>query len=131
MLWQSLSLDYYGEYGPGAGLLPLWVNCFIIVLSLGYLVMAIKKDIILFQKVFPKGDGRVNVLISMGSPILFLIIVPYVGFIVGSIITLFILYMRGYKWYWSLSFSAALSFIIFWVFGTLLQVPLPVNNFGW
>ncbi|WP_174350799.1 tripartite tricarboxylate transporter TctB family protein [Paenibacillus sp. JMULE4] len=79
----------------------------------------------------PKGEGLINVLVCAGSFILFIIIAPLLGFLIGSTITLFLLFMRGYKWYWSLGLSASISFIVFWVFGILLQVPLPVNDLGW
>jgi putative tricarboxylic transport membrane protein len=131
MFWLALSMDYYSEYGPGAGFLPLWVNGVIFILSVFYLVIVIKKKNIPVARIFPKGEGFINVLVSMGSPVLFLIIVSYVGFVLSSFITLFILFMLGYKWYWSLGSSAVVTFILFWVFGTLLQVPLPVNQFGW
>ncbi|NOU92591.1 hypothetical protein GC093_05020 [Paenibacillus sp. LMG 31456] len=131
MFYESLSMDYYSEYGPGPGLLPLWVSGLIFVLSLIYLVIAIKKDIILFSQILPKGEGLINVLVCVGSLILFMIIVPFAGFLIGSTITLFLLFMRGYKWYWSLGLSASIASIVFWVFGIILQVPLPVNDLGW
>lgn len=131
MFWESLSMSYYSEYGPGPGLLPLWVSGIIFVLSVVYLVTAFKKDIILFAHVLPKGEGLVNVLVCMGSLVLFMVLVPLTGFLIGSTVTLFILFLRGYKWYWSLGFSASVAFIIFWVFGVMLQVPLPVNDLGW
>ncbi|ALS21117.1 tripartite tricarboxylate transporter TctB family protein [Paenibacillus naphthalenovorans] len=131
MFWESLSMDYYSEYGPGPGMLPRWVSGLTFVFSIIYLVISLKKDIILFSRILPKGEGLINVLVCAGSFILFIIIAPLLGFLIGSTITLFLLFMRGYKWYWSLGLSASISFIVFWVFGILLQVPLPVNDLGW
>ncbi|MFS0776693.1 tripartite tricarboxylate transporter TctB family protein [Neobacillus sp. 3P2-tot-E-2] len=131
MLWQSLRMGYYSEYGPGPGFLPLWINGLIIILSVLYIIHVMRKGDIPISKILPKGEGFVNVMVSMGAPILFLLIVPYSGFITASTITLFILFIRGFKWYWSLGYSAILSFILFWIFGTLLQVPIPVNVLGW
>jgi len=131
MFWESLSLDYYSEYGPGPGLLPLWVSGLIFVLSLIYLGIALKKEIILFSDVLPKGEGFINVMVCVGSLVLFMIIVPFAGFLISSTITLFILFKRGYRWYWSLGLSASVAFIVFWIFGIVLQVPLPVNDLGW
>ncbi|TVY07950.1 tripartite tricarboxylate transporter TctB family protein [Paenibacillus cremeus] len=131
MFWESLSMDYYSEYGPGPGLLPLWVSGLIFVLSVAYLVMSFKKEIILLTNVLPKGEGFINVVVCMGSLVLFMVLVPFTGFLIGSTVTLFILFWRGYKWYLSLGLSASIAFIIFWVFGVMLQVPLPVNELGW
>jgi putative tricarboxylic transport membrane protein len=131
MFWESLTMDYFSEYGPGPGLLPLWVSGLIIVLSLLYLISAFKKDIILFSQVLPKGEGLINVLVCIGSLILFMVIAPLAGFVIASTLTLFLLFLRGYKWYWSMGLSASIACIIFWVFGIILEVPLPVNDLGW
>jgi putative tricarboxylic transport membrane protein len=131
MLWQSLQLDYYSDYGPGPGLLPLWISSAIIVFSVLNLVLSLKKNIIRIADVIPKGEGLLNVLACIGAFLLFIIIVPYVGFLIGSTVMLFILFSRGFKWYWAIGLSVLIAGIIFWVFGILLQVPLPVNELGW
>ena len=131
MFWQALSMGYYSEYGPGPGFLPLWINGILIILAVLYLFITLMKSDIALSKVFPKGEGFINVLVSMGAPILFLILIPYTGFVIASMITLFVLFIRGFKWYWSLGYSVGLSIILFLVFSTLLQVPLPVNVLGW
>jgi putative tricarboxylic transport membrane protein len=131
IFFESLSLEYYSDYGPGPGLLPLWTSGIIIVLSLLYLVFSIKKDIIDISAVLPKGEGFTNILITMGTLILFIVVVPFTGFFLGSILLLIILFKRGYNWYWSIGLSLVVAVIIFYVFGYLLQVPLPTNKFGW
>lgn len=131
MFYESLSMEYYTEFGPGPGLMPLWTSAFIIVLSLIYLVVTIKKDTIILSEVLPTGEGLINVLVGIGSILLFIVIVPVTGFIIASILTLFSIFKRGYKWHWSLGLSVSLSLIIFGVFSMLLQVPLPTNQYGW
>lgn len=131
IFWQSLSMDYYSDYGPGPGLLPRWVSGIIIVLSIVNLVWSFKKDVILFSDVMPKGEGLINVLTCMGSLVLFMVIVPFTGFVAGGITTLFILFKRGYKWYSALGLSALVTLVIFWLFGMALGIPLPVNQYGW
>jgi putative tricarboxylic transport membrane protein len=131
IFWQSISLDYYSEFGPGPGFLPAWTSGIIIILSLVYLFIALKKEIILVRDILPKGEGFINVLVSMVSLLLFIVIVPFVGFIISSIITLFLLFSRGYKWYWGLGMSTVVACIVFWVFGSLFGIPLPVNEYGW
>lgn len=128
---QSTQLDYYGKYGPGPGLLPMWMGGLTVVLSILYLRTTIKKDVIPFAEALPKGEALANVLACIGAVLLFIVIVPYVGFIAASMIMLFILFKRGYNWYWTLGLSAATTLIIYWSFGVLLQVPLPSNRLGW
>ncbi|PAV28397.1 hypothetical protein CIL05_17340 [Virgibacillus profundi] len=130
IFWQSLSLEYYRASAPGPGFLSLWLSGILFILSLIHIIISVKKDIILFSDILPKGKGLGNVVALLLSLILFLIIIPYIGFTIASIVMLFILFKRGYKWYWSLGLSTFVTLVVFVVFNTLLQVPLPVNNFG-
>ena len=131
IFYQSMSLDYGSDYGPGPGLLPIWTSGVIVVLSLLYLVFSIKKEVIDFSKVLPKGEGFINIAVCMGSLFLFVILVSYTGFLLGSILLLMVLFKRGYNWAWSIGLSLTVALIIYYVFSYLLQVPLPVNTFGW
>ncbi|MDQ1002035.1 putative tricarboxylic transport membrane protein [Neobacillus niacini] len=127
----SFSLKYKSEFGPGPGFLPTWTNCLLIICSVLYLISAFKKDLTFIQDVIPKGEGFINVLVTIASLILFMVIVPFAGFVVSSIITLFLLFSRGYRWYLGLGMATTVTFIVFWVFGSLFGIPLPVNEYGW
>jgi hypothetical protein len=62
---------------------------------------------------------------------LFTITVSFIGVTLASILMLFILFSRGYKWYWGLGLSVLVAGVTVFVFGSVLGVPLPVNDFGW
>lgn len=128
---QSLSLDYYSEFGPGPGLLPMWISGLMIILSIINIISSLKKDAIKLSDVMPKGEGLINVLLTAGSLLLFIIIVPFAGFCIASFLMLSIVFLRGYKWYIGMGLSAGITLLLFWVFGSILNVPLPVNSFGW
>lgn len=125
------SMKYYGDYGPGPGLLPLWISGLMVILSILNLIAAFKKNNTHFSDLLPKGTGLINLLSCIVSFALFIIIVPYTGFIVSSLMMLFILFSRGYKWQWSIGLSVLVTGILFLVFSTVLSIPLPVNQFGW
>ncbi|MFJ8236237.1 tripartite tricarboxylate transporter TctB family protein [Ureibacillus sp. NPDC094379] len=131
IFWQSLSLSYYSAYGPGPGFLPRWSSGIIIVLIVLYLIQSIRKDFVSISEVMPKGEGLINVLVCFAAIILFIITIPYVGFNISSVIMLTLLFSRGYKWYIALGSSVGVTLIVFLIFGTLLGVPLPVNEYGW
>lgn len=131
MFYESLSMNYYTEYGPGPGLLPLWTSAALIGLSLLYLVVTIKKDVIPLAKVMPKGEGLINVAVGIGSVLIFIVAIPYTGFIASSTLILFCMFKRGYNWYWSIGLSVVVTLIIFVTFGMFLEVPLPTNDYGW
>ena len=128
---QSLSLQYYSDYGPGPGLLPLWVSGMMVLLSVANMVVAFKKNDTHFSDLFPKGSGLINLLACVGSFVLFMVIVQYVGFTISSILMLFILFSRGYKWPWALGLSVVVTGVLFVVFSSVLGIPIPVNEYGW
>ncbi|WP_164985261.1 tripartite tricarboxylate transporter TctB family protein [Ammoniphilus sp. CFH 90114] len=131
IFFQSLSLDYYSEFGPGPGFMPMWASGILIFLAIINLVISFKKNIILFSEVLPKGESLRNVLACVIACGLFIVIVPYTGFIIASMGMLFALYLRGYKWKFGLGLTTVVTFTLFWVFKTLLNVPIPVNGLGW
>jgi hypothetical protein len=124
-------MEYYGEYGPGPGLLPLWTSGLIVVLAVINLFIALKKNNTHFADILPKGTGLINVVSCVGAYTLFIIVVPYLGFTISSIAMLFILFSRGYTWKKGLCLSILVTGILFFIFGSVLTVALPVNEFGW
>ena len=128
---QALSLAYYGEYGPGPGLLPVWASGLMILLSVVNLVSACKKNNTQFSELIPRGTGLINLLACVGSFMLFMLIVQYTGFTVSGILMLFILFSRGYKWHWAFGMSVLVTGVLFFVFSSVLGIPIPVNEYGW
>ncbi|MGM7722733.1 tripartite tricarboxylate transporter TctB family protein [Metabacillus sp. Hm71] len=131
IFWQSLSLEYYGQYGPGPGLLPIWLSGLLGVLSIIYIFSSLKEKNNSVFDLLPKGKVLMKLLSILGSIFLFIIISPYSGFVIASMIVLLILLSPEYKWYSSLGISAAITMILFLGFKTVLNIPLPVNMWGW
>lgn len=129
--YQAAGMEYAGEYGPGPGLLPLWITGLLIVLATLNLVMSLKRNDTHFRDLMPKGSNLINLLTCAGSFILFTVMVQLAGFIVSSVTMLFVLFLRGYDWKWGLGLSIVVTAGIFVVFGSVLGIPLPVNQFGW
>jgi len=128
---KSLSWPYWSGYGPGAAFVPLWCNGLLIVCSAWYLYKSLKESGLKISEVLPKGIGRKNLLITWGAIIVFIAISKKVGLIISGSLMLTVLFSRGYKWYKALIMGVAVTLICFFVFSTLLQVPVPVNKFGW
>ncbi|KYZ75668.1 hypothetical protein AXX12_10670 [Anaerosporomusa subterranea] len=129
--YQASEMQYFSEYGPGPGLLPMWVTGFMVLLAAVNLVMSLKRNNTHFAELMPKGTDLMNLITCIGSFILFMLIVEHVGFAVSSILMLFILFLRGYKWYWGLGMSIVVTGVSLFIFGSVLGIPLPVNQFGW
>ncbi|MGF9711429.1 tripartite tricarboxylate transporter TctB family protein [Paenibacillus naphthalenovorans] len=130
ILWQSLSFDYYSELGPGPGLLPLWLSAVLMVLSLLFMMKSLKKSIILFPEILPRGRGLRNILTIIAAVLFFIIAAPFAGFTIAGILTLSFILIRDYKWVMALGVSATVTVSLFYVFKFLLNVPLPVNALG-
>lgn len=131
IFWQSLSLEYYGPYGAGPGLLPRWLSGLLAVLSIVYIINSIQKEKIDIGSVIPKGKVLYRLLAIVGAILLFIIISPYTGFNIASIIALLILLLPEFKWYSALGISVTVTIILFLGFDALLNIPLPVNMWGW
>jgi putative tricarboxylic transport membrane protein len=131
MLWQSFTLDYYTSLGPGPGFLPLWVSILLLILSILYFWLSVKKEVILFSQIMPKGKVLTKNISVLGSVILFMVLVNFTGFVVAGTLMLMVILVQDFKWYKGLAISLAVSIIVFFIFKTLLDVPLPVNAFGW
>lgn len=131
MFWQSFTYQYYTAFGPGPGLLPRWLNGLLIILSIFYMASSMKKEIISISEVMPKGDILKKILWYPAVTLLFVLIIPYVGFNIAGTIMLFILFRQDYKWYQALGISVLVTIILFIMFKMFLMVPLPVNALGW
>jgi hypothetical protein len=130
LFWQALSYDYYSKIGPGPGLLPIWMSGSLLLLSVAYMIESVRKDPIDILSILPHGKGLKKVLALFGALALFLAMVNFSGYIIASSVMLFILFSFDYKWYWASSISVAVTLAVFYVFKTLLNVPLPKNYLG-
>jgi hypothetical protein len=131
MFTSSFSYEYYSKYGPGPGLFPLWLSGTLMILTLVFMRQSLKNAVDPKTKFLPKRKELINVLEIVGSIILFIIIVPYTGYIVADILMLLILFIREFKWYSGLAISTLITLILYVVFQVMLQVQLPVSIFGW
>ncbi|MDD1637270.1 MAG: tripartite tricarboxylate transporter TctB family protein [Methylococcaceae bacterium] len=128
--YQSLSYGYYGKYGPGPGLLPLWVFGALMLFSLCLIIDSFRNEVISIKDTFPKGKGLKNVISVLLAVFLFIIATPYAGYNIASVLMFVILFAPAYKWYSNLCISVFATGIIFFIFNTLLKVPLPVTSMG-
>jgi len=130
-MWGSLSLQYSSPVGPGPGLFPFWLSLILICISPFYIWESIKTDVLLFSEVIPRGKELKSLVGIAISPVVFMVIVPYSGFCIAGTILMLMLLMREYKWHSALTISLITSIATFLLFETFLDVPLPVNAFGW
>jgi putative tricarboxylic transport membrane protein len=129
ILGNSFSYEYYNNFGPGPGFLPRWISGGLIILSILYMIDTIKKNPVYFKEILPDKKGLWNVISVLISVVLFIIIIPYVGFVVSGTFMMFLTLRREYKWYLALGISIFSTWISFYAFNDLLMVKLPA--FSW
>lgn len=131
VFWQSLQFEYYTEKGPGPGFFPLWLSGGLALFSIIYIGTSIKNEVIPISDIIPKGKDLGNILTLLIGTVIFLLIINYVGFVLASSLLLFSVLRRFYKWYVGIGISIGVSVCLFYIFHTLLGIPLPVNLLGW
>lgn len=117
--------------GIGPGFLPFWSGLFMIVFSLIYIATAVKKEKVDIRAIMPDKKGLKNIVLLFLYMVVFALIVPFVGFTVANSVMLFLMFRGYFKWRRNLVVSIGVSVLLYWIFVICLEVPLPVNIYGW
>lgn len=128
MLIYSLQYPFESDIGPGPGLLPFWLSLILMVLSIAYMVVAVKGEDSI--EAMPTGKPLKEILFILICMVLYIFMLKYLGTVLAGTIFLFLLYRKSYKWYIALLISLGASVALFLLFAKLLNVNLPVNMFG-
>lgn len=129
----GLGLKYWsGVYAPGPGFIPRWASGAMAVLSAIALINSFKEEGPVLSEILPKErSGRINLFVSWGALLFLLFFVEKLGFLVTASIALTAMFSRGTKLPKAALISVSLSLICFFIFKVLLQMQIPVNQFGW
>jgi putative tricarboxylic transport membrane protein len=134
---ESLNLDYLTALGPGGGFFPFWLGILLLLLSLIQLYQAtftssppMPKDFWATKTGYLK---TLAVLVAMAWAVKFLDVLGFrlvmVVFFLWLLLTLGKLQgTRG--WVTIVAITAVGSWGAAWLFGDMLQVPLPSGPFG-
>lgn len=132
MFNSSLNYEYYGQYGPGPGFFPLWLSGLLGVFSILFIFDSLRKNNrITFSDVIPKGKILLSLCKVVFSILLFILISPFLGYVISSIIIMLILLIPDFKWITSFTTAASVTIVLFVVFNMILEIPLPTNIWGW
>jgi len=130
VLFFSSQLDYYSEFGPGPGFLPLWVGIFITGCALYVIIDILRKHGKTEAFFKPRTRSGVKMLITI---IVTFLLFPLLGFSIGlALFTGFTMRMMGRHHWISCGLTAIVTAIgIHFIFGQLLYIPLPKGIIGW
>ena len=131
MFINSMGMNYWSGYGPGEGFAPRWISGGLIIFSALSAISAAREAGVKFRDIFPEGKKeRINLIVAGVGLVVFLILVEYLGFLLGSIPLMIVILSRGFSWKPAVPLGIVLSVICYLLFGTLLEVPLPPSPFG-
>ena len=131
---QSVGLTLWGPYGPGSGLIPFIVGLFIGMIGLLLFVKELRRG---SQKGAtrkfwgsPNAAKRVGYL--LGGLCAMAYLMPILGFLITSfLVTAFMLYViEPQKWFMVVATSAPSCLSVYFLFGYILQIPLPKGFLG-
>jgi len=130
VIFFSSQLNYYSEFGPGPGFLPLWVGI-IITGSAVYVII----DILKKQRkagVFFKPRTRLGLQVLITIIVTFLLL-PLFGFAIGLALFIGVTMRMMGKHGWILcGLTAIVTAIgIHFIFVSWLTIPLPQGLIGW
>ncbi|MEI6874034.1 MAG: tripartite tricarboxylate transporter TctB family protein [Spirochaetota bacterium] len=122
----SFKYKYDSPIGPGPGFFARWLSGLLILLSVVYLVEALRGH---DSSDKPEAKGMLKVLLIIITMAVYVLLLPLVGFSVASAAFLFALMLKAYKWHVNLAISAVSAIAIYFLFGAL-GVQLPLNALG-
>jgi len=130
VIYFSSQLEYYSEYGPGPGFLPLWVGIIIAGCAIYVIIDVLKKHHKIGTFFKPRTKLGLHVLVIIFITFLLL---PLLGFSIGLAVFVGITMriMGKHRWL-SCSLTAVVTAIcIHLVFISWLTIPLPQGLIGW
>ena len=126
----SSQMEYYSEFGPGPGFLPLWVGVVLVGCAIFVIINVLKKHDKIGTFFKPRTKLGLRVLIIIFITFLFL---PFLGFSIG--LALFVgitMRIMGKHGWVSCSLTAVVTAIcIHLIFISWLTIPLPQGLIGW
>jgi len=130
VIYFSSQLEYYSEYGPGPGFLPLWVGIIIAGCAIYVIIDVLKKHHKIGTFFKPRTKLGLHVLVIIFITFLLL---PLLGFSIGLALFVGITMriMGKHRWL-SCSLTAVVTAIcIHLIFVSWLTIPLPQGLIGW
>jgi hypothetical protein len=126
----SSKLEYYSEFGPGPGFLPLWVGICITICAIALIVNLLRKHEKAGAFFKPKTKEGFKILLFI---IVTFLLLPVFGFSIGfglfAGVTMRV--MGKHRWVSCGLTAIGIAIGIRFVFGHWLSIPLPAGIVGW
>jgi putative tricarboxylic transport membrane protein len=123
---------YFGSQGIGPGAFPTCVAVVLAVCGAGYLVQAARQGGLAPSVGWPRGEALRRVVLATASLVLYLLVLPWLGFTLSSA-ALLIFHFRllgDYSWRFAVIVGVVAAVLIWFVFAGLLFMSLPRGLIG-
>lgn len=133
VIYESVQLPYYTRLGPGPGYFPFWVGAIVSVLGAAMIYTAtFRQAHPVPEDLVPSRSGIARLTAVFAALVWTIVIMKPLGFrLTNLVFFLALLPVLGCtNWTMVVLVSLAGSFGVFYVFDTMLTVPLPVGVFG-
>ncbi len=130
VIWFSSQMQYYSEFGPGPGFLPLWIGIGITACAIALIVNLLRKHEKAGVFFKPKTREGLKLLVII---IVFFIFLPFLGFSIGfGLFAGFTMRVMGkHGWVVCGLTAVVIAVGMRYVFGHWLSIPLPTGVVGW
>ena len=111
---------------PGPGVFPIIIATLIILSAIALIVVTLKSSAKGDTEVDLKSKNIINVYIAMTGLVIYLVLLPMLGFVSTTFVML-LLYVRWFSkraWWKCIVISLVFTLAIFFLFGTVLNVPM-------
>jgi hypothetical protein len=122
---------YWGSTGPGSGFFPFWLGLAMAVLAALLLVRAVRETDS-GTDWLPHGRGLVRFLGVLGGAVAFLVLMPWLGMAVTTVLFLvgILKLLEGHSWVAAVAIALATAAVNWAVFAWWLRVPFPAGVLG-
>jgi hypothetical protein len=130
VIYFSSQLEYYSEFGPGPGFLPLWVGVVLIGCAIFVIINVLKKHDKIGTFFKPRTKLGLHVLVIIFIAFLLL---PFLGFSIGLalFVSITMRIMGRHRWVSCGLTAVATAICIHFIFISWLTIPLPQGLIGW
>jgi hypothetical protein len=122
-----------GNFEPGIRFLPFWLGVLMAVLSVLLMVNAWRKSaVVKAKRLMPNRQALISIVLLVAGLAVYIALLETLGFLIDTLLFnafLMAVVMRAH-WKMTLWVAVGSSSALYVLFRILLEVPLPINMFG-
>jgi|YelNatPaOPRAMG01_1025707.scaffolds.fasta_scaffold141304_1 hypothetical protein len=125
IIWESIRVELGTFLSPGSGFLSFGIGLVLCGLSIVLILRGLK--IRIYQKPI-----SIRVILALISLFIYSLVLEYLGFVVPTFFLVLFLFQLGQRrnWFLTIGISLVVTFLAYFIFGSLLHVYFPKGILG-